>query len=300
MRPTTVQVGPLAAPSATAICGSQTPAAAGQLAFSTTNLKGLTTTQVAGFTSAQLTGSISGNTLTVTAVQIGAIYLGAALNGAGITVGTVVTGLLTGTGNTGTYVVNNSQTFSSGTIYSNPMCILDTPRRIIIQTAADESAKTFTITGIGHNRQAQTELIVPSALSTAQMSALDFLQIGSISVSAATTGAITVGTNGVASSRWIRLDDYAPGFATVQCIVSGTVNYTVQEAMEDPNSPYGTPVLPYLVNWMSSLDTNVVGATASKLSYFNNTPTYARILLNSQTNPGFVTGVITQQSNAPL
>lgn len=59
------------------------------------------------------TGSISGTTLTVTAVASGALALGQPISGAGISAGTVLTAFGSGTGGTGTYSVNNSQTIGS-------------------------------------------------------------------------------------------------------------------------------------------------------------------------------------------
>jgi hypothetical protein len=64
--------------------------------------------------STAITGS--GGTLTVTAVGSGALALGDALSGSGITAGTAITDFLTGTGGNGTYAVNIGQTFASGTI----------------------------------------------------------------------------------------------------------------------------------------------------------------------------------------
>ncbi len=64
---------------------------------------------------AVITGSISGNTLTVTAVT-GTIALNQLLVAASVIPGTTITAFNTGTGGTGTYTVSNSQTFASGTI----------------------------------------------------------------------------------------------------------------------------------------------------------------------------------------
>lgn len=61
-----------------------------------------------------LTGSYG--VLTVSAVSSGTISIGQTLSGTGVTTGTQVTGLGTGTGLTGTYYVSPSQTVSSGTI----------------------------------------------------------------------------------------------------------------------------------------------------------------------------------------
>jgi hypothetical protein len=65
---------------------------------------------------AVVTGSISTTTLTVTAVTSGVLAVGQTITGAGISAGTVITGFLTGTGGTGTYTVNNSQTAGSTTV----------------------------------------------------------------------------------------------------------------------------------------------------------------------------------------
>jgi hypothetical protein len=62
---------------------------------------------------ASFTGSISGTTLTVTAVASGTLALGQPISGSGVASGTVLTALGTGTGGTGTYTVNNSQTVAS-------------------------------------------------------------------------------------------------------------------------------------------------------------------------------------------
>lgn len=60
------------------------------------------------------TGSISGTTLTVTAVGSGTLAYGAMITGTGVTAGTLIVSQLTGTtGSTGTYTVSISQTVSS-------------------------------------------------------------------------------------------------------------------------------------------------------------------------------------------
>jgi len=70
-------------------------------------------------TSAEVTGSIFGTTLTVTAVASGALYVGAVIEGTGVTLGTTVTAFDTGTGGAGDYTVSASQTVASTTITSN-------------------------------------------------------------------------------------------------------------------------------------------------------------------------------------
>ena len=84
--------------------------------YSQGNVVGLQLAAGAGIQGAELTASISGTTLTVTACTnfIGyQIQMGSLIYGVGVTSGTFVTGLGTGTGGTGTYTVNNSQTVAS-------------------------------------------------------------------------------------------------------------------------------------------------------------------------------------------
>ena len=59
------------------------------------------------------TGSISGTTLTVTAITLGSLRVGQTIYGEGIASGTKITALGSGLGYTGTYTVNNSQTVGS-------------------------------------------------------------------------------------------------------------------------------------------------------------------------------------------
>jgi hypothetical protein len=68
--------------------------------------------------SAKLTGSISGTTLTVTAVASGNIATNQFLFGPGIAPGTYITALGTGGGGPGTYTVSFSQTVASEAMQS--------------------------------------------------------------------------------------------------------------------------------------------------------------------------------------
>jgi hypothetical protein len=67
---------------------------------------------------AVITASITTTTLTVTAVSSGTLYVGQTIQGAGITTQTIITALGSGSGGTGTYTINNSQTVASETMYA--------------------------------------------------------------------------------------------------------------------------------------------------------------------------------------
>lgn len=65
---------------------------------------------------AVVTGSISGATMTVTAVSSGVLAVGQLITGTSVAANTVISALGTGTGGTGTYTVSTSQTVSSTTL----------------------------------------------------------------------------------------------------------------------------------------------------------------------------------------
>jgi len=65
-----------------------------------------------------VTASISGTTMTVTAVTSGTLKIGQTIEGTGVTDGTIIKAFGTGSGGAGTYTVSASQTVSSTTIYA--------------------------------------------------------------------------------------------------------------------------------------------------------------------------------------
>ena len=112
----------------------------------------------------------------------------------------------------------------------------------------------------------------------------------------ARTVTVSDASGGAKYSTWVRFDDFAPSNISIQCNVTGTVNYTVQSSLDDPNDPF-SPVASGSMTWVSSSDTNVVGATATKQSNFLFAPRYARIALNS--GNGSVTATFLQSSAVP-
>ena len=74
--------------------------------------------QLARGAASQFTGSITGTTLTVTAIASGSLAVGSELTGGSVTAGTVISNLGSGTGGTGTYVVSISQERVSATMFA--------------------------------------------------------------------------------------------------------------------------------------------------------------------------------------
>ena len=108
------------------------------------------------------------------------------------------------------------------------------------------------------------------------------------------TVSIPANSAALTTSDWVYFDQWSPGGAGVQVNVTGTVNYTVQTTMDDPNSPTN-PVAVGSVTWLPSLDTDLVSANASKQGAFTPVPVFARVLLNS--GNGSLTATFTQLGN---
>lgn len=108
---------------------------------------------------------------------------------------------------------------------------------------------------------------------------------------------VSVGPNASsnATSATVRFDDWAPSYISIQIDVSGTVNYTVQSSLDDPNSP-ANPVAVNSMTWVNSSDTAAVGATGNLQTNFLFAPAFARILLNSGT--GTVTATFLQSGSS--
>jgi hypothetical protein len=166
-------------------------------------------------------------------------------------------------------------TLNGSTVVSG-VAILDNPRRVLITTA--DTTHTFTVTGTTPTGSVISEVVGP--ITTSAYTTQDFSTVTSVTINGAATAAVTVGTNGIASTPWVRLDEWASPPVGIQCNVTGTVNYTVQSTYDDPNSPTD-PVSPSAVNWIATNDTNAVGATGSVQTNFLFTPTFVRALLNS-------------------
>jgi hypothetical protein len=90
--------------------GSIGSTATGFIGAAVTGVIGSTNTSTIGF---KCTASIATTTLTVTAVTDGVISIGDIISGTGVTSGTTITALGTGTGGVGTYTVSASQTVAS-------------------------------------------------------------------------------------------------------------------------------------------------------------------------------------------
>lgn len=179
----------------------------------------------------------------------------------------------------------------NGALVSSGVAQLGQPRRVLITNAGNDSARTFTVYGTTFGGITILENVAGtngSSVATAQ----DFLTVTRVYVNGATSASgVIVGTNGVAGTRWVRLDSWANNNTAIQCNASGTVNYTVQVTMDDPNSATD-PVAPVDVTWLPTNDSDAVSSISDVFTNFQFTPTFARVLLNS--GSGTVTATFAQ------
>jgi len=182
----------------------------------------------------------------------------------------------------------------NGALVSGGVALLGAPRRVLITTVADETALTFTVTGANSAGDVLSEAVA-GVNNTSTYTALDFYTVTSVTASATPTGNVTIGTNGVGGSTWVRLDEWALPNASVQAVVSGTINYTVQYSNDDPNSATD-PVLPAAMTWNTFAAAGATTATTNA-AY---APLWIRIQINSNTNPAYVRATVTQTGVVPF
>lgn len=117
----------------------------------------------------------------------------------------------------------------------------DAPRRVAIASDADDSAHTFTITGTARAEQggiALSETLTGPNNATV-FTTQDFATVTAITISAAATGNITAGTNGVASGPWVAWSEFQTDFQ-VQLdgfVLSGSPTW---QADYTPDDVFGT------------------------------------------------------------
>lgn len=80
---------------------------------------------------------------------------------------------------------------------------------------------------------------------------------------------------GTGTSAVAPLDRNARPEVALQVAVTGTVNYTVQQTLDDPYNPAITPA------WFDHPDTNLVAQTAQRQGNYAFVPAAVRLVVNS-------------------
>lgn len=182
----------------------------------------------------------------------------------------------------------------NGTTAANGVAILDTQRRIQINSAGNDSAITFAVFGTREGNIPITETIAGTNTSNG-LSVLDYLTVTKVVPSAATAANVTVGTTIVGSSCW-KLPNYdiTPFQLNVGVEVTGVVNYSVEYTYDDfttvtpGGSSYVNPTAQPVVFQLTALS-----AKSSNLDggFIGNPIRGWRLTVNSGTGTAVATGI---------
>lgn len=194
-------------------------------------------------------------------------------------------------------VTPSGNTASTVTVGTSGYALLDAARRVLFTSSGTDTGLTITLSGRDWAGLPISETLTGGSSGVAVYSALDYLGVTAVKLSGATAGTISVGTNGVASSPWINLDPWAMGTVQLQAVVSGTANYTVETTNDDPDS-FANPIGRSSVTWDSNAG-GLINQTVSGSVNLATAPAWIRLLLNSQTNPGYVRLTAIQHSAVP-
>lgn len=153
-------------------------------------------------------------------------------------------------------------------------------RRVIITSAGADSGITFTVVGTDRYGRPQTEVVQGVNNPTVAQSTKDFLTVTSITPSGNTASTVTSGTNGVGSTAPMIVDWVPNGNQMgITTKVTGTANYTIEEARDDLSPAWDLTVNSPI--WFADPTFNALGVGAA-----GNLPgpfTMVRLTINSGT-----------------
>jgi len=182
----------------------------------------------------------------------------------------------------------NSQTPSTAGPLTLNAVTISVPAYVTITSVADETGKNFTVTGTRPGGGAQS-VTLAGGNNTTVTTSLTFETVTSVTVSAATTGAIEVGLAQSGYGDWIPLDIYTRNqVTTISVTVSGTINYTIQYTNEDP---FNRSITQQAVDHPEA---NLVSETTDKTGFTQTLMRAVRWVVNSGSGTARIT--ITQQS----
>lgn len=154
-------------------------------------------------------------------------------------------------------------------------------RQVLITCAGNETGKTFTVYGTNATGNEISDTVAGPNATTGTTSKF-FRTVTRVAISAAAAGAVTVGTNGVGSTRFVSIDqNKTVSGISYEFTVTGTVNYDLQHTLNDPNR--------FPVTWFD--DTNIASETTDQLGAINFPVVGSRCLINSGTGTVVMTVV---------
>lgn len=162
---------------------------------------------------------------------------------------------------------------------------------LLLTTVSDESTKTITIVGTDYTGAAQTETTTVLPNATTKSSVKAFRSISSITVSAALTGNLSIGTENATASALspiMPLDIYS-SYTTIACDMTGTINFTVQKCYEMVNRGE-TP------NWVTAQAAGAVDVQTT----ITGPVSAVRLLINSYSNSATLAMNVAQSGTIDL
>jgi hypothetical protein len=176
----------------------------------------------------------------------------------------------------------------NGSRVSGGVATLDVARRVIVTSGGNDTGITFTVTGTNRSGTPLTETIT-GASGAAASTTQDFKTVTSVTHTGSVATTVTVGTSGVASSQWYYVDrEVSPVNLGIAVVVAGTINYTVEYTLDDPNNPL-TATFPTVFSLLA-----LAAQTTTKDSSITTPITAIRLTQNSFTAPGTATMIVAQ------
>lgn len=173
------------------------------------------------------------------------------------------------------------------TLTSNPF-VMDTPRRVLITSAGTDTSVVFVIVGTDWSGLPITENLAGGSNGNPVTSVCDYATVISVTPTVSNTaGTNSVGTTTVASCRPIFLDPYGYAPTSLQVDVTGTVNFTVSQTLDNWTDPNWLQAAGALSSsfanavWINHPDSNLVANTVSVQGNYAYVPAFTRITLNS-------------------
>lgn len=176
-----------------------------------------------------------------------------------------------------------SQTPVSGTALTLTGTQPDKARRVLLTYGSEGGARTLTIYGTNAYGNVISEILaVPSGAGGTVASNLDYKTVTSaMPLGGGWTAAVTLGTNGVASSTWKVVNVFQQGQASSFLVTqTGTLNWSLQYTLDDPNNGQGNSNVPPIAQSFPGMNAQ----SAGPMPFQTLEPFFAwRMLINSGT-----------------
>jgi len=169
----------------------------------------------------------------------------------------------------------------AGALVSGTVATMDYARQIGILSSGNDTGITFTVTGTDGDGRALSEVVTGASATTAE-SAGYFKTVTSIVTSGAAAANVTIGTVDEAVSNTYPLNHHASTGALISAVVTGTIDYTIEERFDDIQISTGlqsgwTDITAFADKTATVTSTATRGATAFRI-VINSHSSGARLL----------------------